>query len=148
MLKRFMINSRARLHMNKFLNAKSGFTLPELLLVAAILAYALSMILLTFIKGVALNEDSRNLITATSHAEYVMENIKNTAFYSITTFINGKTWTWNTAGVSAQGLTPLNNESVTTLYSGSNPLDITVAVNWRNTGGRSRAKVLRTLISG
>jgi len=125
-----------------------GFTLPELLLVAAILGYALSMILLTFINGAALNEDSRNLITATSHAEYVLENIKNTTFSNIATNITAGTWDWNTSAVTSNGLTALNTESITTISSGANPLDITVTVAWKNTGGRSRTKVLRTLASG
>jgi prepilin-type N-terminal cleavage/methylation domain-containing protein len=128
--------------------SSQGFTLPELLLVAAILGYALSMMLLTFIQGLALNEGSRNLITATSHAEYVLENIKNTVFPNLATNISAGAWTWNTSAVTSNGLTALNWENISTTSSGANPLDITVTVSWQDTGGRSRSKVLRTLVSG
>ena len=130
----------------KFLS--KAFTLPELLLVAAILGYALSVVLLTFINSAALNEASRNLTTATTHAEFVMENIKNTVFASIATNIGNGLWTWDTAAVTSQGLMALNTESVSTISIGTNPLDITVTVTWNDTQGRSRSKILRTLISG
>jgi len=125
-----------------------GFTLPELLLTAAILAYALSIMLMLFINTTALNQASRNLTTATIHAEYVMESVKNTAFALIATNISSGTWTWNTAGVTSQGLTALNGESITTTSSGTNPLTVAVTVAWQDMQGRSRSKSLSTLISG
>ena len=125
----------------------SGFTLPELLLVAVILGYSLSVVLLTFINGARLNEASRNLTTATIHAEYIMENLKNTAFFNLATDINNGSWTWNTATISSKGLTALKNENISTIYTGANPLDISVTVRWQGTQGRNRAKILRTLIS-
>jgi len=125
-----------------------AFTLPELLLMAAILGYAVSVVLLTFINSAALNEASRNLTAATTHAEFVMENIKNTTFPSIATNISNGTWTWDTAAVTSHGLTALNTESISTISTGTNPLDITVTVAWNDTRGRSRSKILRTLISG
>jgi prepilin-type N-terminal cleavage/methylation domain-containing protein len=125
-----------------------GFSLPELLIVTAILGYSLSIVLLTFINGTALNEASRNLIIATAHAEFVLEDIKNTAFSGLGTSISNGTWTWNTAAVTSNGLTAMNTESITTTATGTNPLDITVTVNWNDTRGRSRSKSLRTLVSG
>lgn len=128
--------------------SSQGFTLPELLLVVAILGYSLSMVLLTFINGVALNESSRNLISATAHAEFVLESIKNTPFSTIKTSISSGTWTWDKATVTSNGLTALNTESITTTSTGTNPLDVTVTVNWNDTHARSRSKTLRTLFSG
>jgi prepilin-type N-terminal cleavage/methylation domain-containing protein len=125
-----------------------GFSLPELLLVTAILGYVSSMVLLTFMSGTALNEQSRNLITATAHAEFVMEDIKNTAFSNLVTNITNGNWTWNTATVTNNGLTALNSESITTTSTGTNPVDITVSVSWHDTKSRSRTKILRTVISG
>lgn len=128
--------------------SSQGFTLPELLLTAAILGYALSIMLMLFINTTALNQASRNLTTATIHAEYIMENLKNTAFAQIATNINNGTWNWNTAAITSNGLTALNTENITTTYSGTNPLTVTVAVTWADNGGRSRSKSLSTLISG
>ena len=126
----------------------NGFTLPELLLVAALLGYSLSVTLLTLINSSALNEISRNLITATAHAEFVLESIKNISFATTVSSISSGTWTWNTAAVTSNGLTALNTESIATTSSGNNPIDVTVTVTWNDKGGRSRTKVLRTLISG
>jgi prepilin-type N-terminal cleavage/methylation domain-containing protein len=128
--------------------SSSGFSLPELLLVTAILGYASAMVLLTFMTGTSLNEQSRNLISATSHAEFVMESVKNTAFSNLVTNINAGTWTWNTAAVTASGLIPLNSETITTTSTGTNPVDITVLVSWHDTKSRSRTKTLRTVIAG
>jgi prepilin-type N-terminal cleavage/methylation domain-containing protein len=125
-----------------------GFSLPELLIVTAILAYSLSVVLLTFINGTALNESSRNLITSVAHAEFVMEDIKNQAFTGLGTNISNGNWTWDTAAISSNGLTPMKAESIATTVSGTNPLDITVTVNWQDTRGRARSKSMRTLISG
>ena len=125
-----------------------AFTLPELLLTAAILSYSLSVILATFTNCVALNEASRNLTTANCHAQFILEDIRNTAFNSIAANITSGNWTWNTATVTGNGLTALKGESITTTSTGANPLDITVTVNWNDLNSRSRSRVLRTYISG
>ena len=129
------------------MRSKSGFTLVELLLAAAILAYALSAILASFINTVALNETSRNLSTATTHAEYVLEEIRNTTFASIATNINAGNWNWNTATISGNGLTALNNESIAVTVSGTTLLDVIVTVTWRDLKSRVRTQNLRTLIT-
>ncbi len=129
-------------------NAKSGFTLPELLLSAAILAYCLSLILTTFNHSIALNDASRNLTTAVSHAEFVLEDMRGTSFGSIATDISDGHWNWNAATVTSKGLTALNSESISASSSGSNPVDITVTVNWHDLRGRIRSRVLKTSISG
>ncbi len=131
----------------KIYQSDQGFTLPELLLSAAILAFCLSMVLMCFINSTELNEKSRNLVTATSHAEFVMESIKNAAFSSVATSISGGTWNWNTAAITSNGLTALNTESIATTSTGTNPLDVTVTVSWREKG-RNRSTTLRTLLTG
>ncbi|MBI4308864.1 MAG: hypothetical protein HY591_00880 [Candidatus Omnitrophica bacterium] len=126
----------------------NAFTLPELLLTAAILSYSLSVVLVTFVNSIALNEASRNLTTAVSHANYVLENIRNTTFASIATNVSSGTWDWNASTITSQGLTALNNESTAVTSSGTNPLDVTVAVSWNDLNGRNRSRVVKTSISG
>ena len=129
------------------IDKKQGFTLPEVLLTAAILAYALSAILASFMNSVLLNESSRHVTIATSHAQFVMEDVRNTAFGSIPTNISTGYWNWNTATIGTNGLTAMNSESISVTSSGTTLLDVTVTVSWKDTKGRSRSKALRTLIS-
>jgi prepilin-type N-terminal cleavage/methylation domain-containing protein len=125
-----------------------GFTLPELLMTAAILSYSLSVVLATYTNSIALNETSRNLTTAVSHGQVILENIRNATFSGVATSISGGTWNWNTATVTSNGLTALNGESIAVSSSGTNPLDITVTVSWNDLNNRSRTRVLQTTISG
>jgi Tfp pilus assembly protein PilV len=127
---------------------KAAFSLPELLLTAFIMAYSLSMILMTYTTTLVLNDASRNLTTATSHAQFVLETIRATSFSNIGTNVTAGTWNWNTASVTSQGLTALKSESIATTATGANPLTITVTVNWMDLRGRSRSKALKTIITG
>lgn len=58
----------------------TGFTLSELLLAAAILAFVLTGLLLLFINCSLLNEANRNLTIATSYAQELMEVIESKRF--------------------------------------------------------------------
>jgi prepilin-type N-terminal cleavage/methylation domain-containing protein len=63
--------------------SNKGLTLAEVLLASAILAFALSMILLLFMNCILLNETSRNTTLAYSAIQAKMEEIKNTPFGSL-----------------------------------------------------------------
>ena len=134
--------------MSKISNNNSAFTLPEMLLTAFILSYALSMVLASYVNCMSLNQSSRSLVSAVSHIEFVMEDMRNSAFASIAANISSGNWNWNGATVTSRGLTALNNESITTTYTGTNPLDITVTVSWNEIKGGSHSRTLRTTISG
>ena len=114
----------------------------------AILGYALSVVLAGYANNVALDEASRNLSSAVSHAEFVLEDIRNTSFGSVAGNITSGNWNWNTSTVTTKGLTALNSESIAAASSGTNPLDITVTVTWNDVHGRSRSRVIKTTISG
>lgn len=130
------------------MNKHRGFSLPELLLTAAILGYVLAVMIMLFVKTGRLQEESRNLTVATSHAEFVLEGIKNVAFSNLVTQITAGTWSWNTATVTSNGLNALTNESITTSSSGANPVQVSVTVSWSDASGRSRSKSLSTFITG
>ena len=106
---------------------------------------------MTFTNSTVLTNASRNMLKAVTHAEVVMESIKNTAFVAIPSNMGGApwgAWTLNTAAVNAAGLTALNNETIVTTLTGVNPVDVTVTVSWREQQTRNRSLTLRTLISG
>ncbi len=113
----------------------------------AILGYSLSAVLATFIGSVTLNAMSRDLSIATSHAQYILEDIRNTTFANVATNVTAGNWTWNTAAVTSNGLTAMKSESISTTSSGTTLLDVTVTITWVDTPGRTRTKTLRTLIS-
>ena len=126
---------------------KKSVTLTEVLLATVVLAVGLCAVLLGLITSAVLTSSARNLTRATSHAQHIMEDIKNTNFTQVQTSIQSGHWDWNTADITSQGLTPLNNETIDTAVSGTTLLDITVTVNWQDRGARDRSTALKTLIS-
>ena len=132
----------------KSLSKSKGFSLVELLVSAAILGYALSVILVSFVNNMELTQTSRNLTKAITHAEFVMEDIRNTQFSNIATKINAGDWDWNTATITAKGLNVLMSESISTTVSGTSLLDITVTVSWTGAKQRPQTKSIRTMITG
>ena len=126
---------------------RKGFTLLELLLASVILAVALSVLLLEFLSCAVLSEAARNLTRAVAHAQYVMEDIKNTTFINIKSKIDNGDWDWDSADISNEGLIPLRNEIIDASVSGTDLLDVTVNVSWQNKGGRSQYTSLETLIA-
>ncbi len=124
-----------------------GFSLSELLLASAILVFALAGLLALFIHCLFLNADNRNLSLATGHAQYVLEEIKNTNFLDIQTDINNGNWDWDSTEIESEGLDALSAESIDTQVSGTDPLDIAVTVNWTDRSGRMRTLTLETLFT-
>lgn len=111
-----------------------AFTLTELLLAAAILAFALSSLLILFIDCFLLNENNRSRSLAIGHAQYVMEDIKNTPFFNVSTRISAGYWDWDSSTIESRGLRPLRNESINTTASGTDPLGVEVVVKWQSKG--------------
>lgn len=127
---------------------KKGFTLAELLLAVSILAFALTALLSVYINCILLNDSNRNLTIALTHAQFALEEVKNTFFSNIITNYNGVTW--NQADIITKGLTVLNAEQIdfTAAEEGgdANYLNVTVAVLWEDRNGRDRSTSLQTMI--
>lgn len=130
------------------LTSQNAFSLVELLVTAAIMAYSLSVILTTYNNSALLNEASRNQTSAIAHANVVMEEIRGTNFNAVAANITAGIWNWNAAAVTTKGLTALNTESIATTFTGTNPLTITVTVAWKNTKGANQTRTLKTMMSG
>lgn len=131
----------------------TGFTLSELLLAAAILVFALAGLLALFVNCLVLNEANRNLTVASTHAQYIMEEIKDAADADLSQLesrINNGDWDFNSSQIQSApyNLIALTNENIDTNVTGSgNPLGISVIVQWNDRGGRPRSTELDTLIA-
>ena len=136
----------------------AGFTLSELLLATAILVIALSGLLALFINCIFLNESNRNLALATSHAQYILEEIRGTAFNQAKDKITNGDWNLSVEGEEGKrpqdapyNLTALSNENITTSITTNetqfDPLGVSVLVRWKDRGQRDRDTTLETLIT-
>ena len=125
-----------------------GLTLVELLLSAAILAFVLTGMVAFFVNCNLLNVYNRNLSVAMSHAQYTLEDIRNTTnLTNITAGIANGNWTWDATTVRIKGLNALNNESISSNYTDADPLHVTVTVSWRDLNSKNRNISLETLIT-
>lgn len=127
---------------------KKGFTLVELLIASAILVFALTGLLGLFISCIFLNQSNRNLTVATTHAQFVLEDIKNQNFAGIPAY--SKTWTNAEIPVKWPSLTSnslLDQEYFVISVTGTDILDIALTVNWKDRKVRNRSITLQTLIA-
>jgi type II secretory pathway pseudopilin PulG len=130
---------------------ESAFTLPELLLAAAILAFALGSLIMIFVTCSFLIESSRNLGVAVSHATYVMEEIRGADFSGLEARIaTDEEWDLTAQEIQSPpyNLTALGDESIdASVTQSGNPLGVSVRVDWNDRGGKPRNIVLETLIT-
>ena len=127
---------------------RAGFTLAEVILAAAILAFALTGLLALFINCMLLNESSRNRSLATAHAQFVLEEIKNTNFDLIETDINAGSWNWNEAEIEGKNLPVLKSEDIETTVSASgDPLGVLVTVSWQDRLGGAKTTSLTSIFT-
>ena len=125
-----------------------GLTLTELILAMAILAFALCGLLNLYVNCILLNETNRNLTLALCHAQYIMEEIRNSDFSGLEyDIINGR-WDWNKDDILFNNLAFLRDESIdTNIFQSGIPLGVSVQVNWRDRSGRNRHRQLQTLVT-
>jgi prepilin-type N-terminal cleavage/methylation domain-containing protein len=104
---------------------KKGFTLLELMVAVGILVVAIAALLGGLINCILLNQANANLAIAANDAQYVLEQIKESAFDNIT-------------GYTPPAFNNLDNEDVDVAFDpGSGIVEVTVDVSWTE---RSRTK--------
>ena len=142
------LNAIGRLLRGSFRHGCGGFTLAEVVVSVGLMGFILTALLAFFINSVTLNESSRNLTVAVSHAQFVMEDIKASSFGNLTFNISSGVWNWDVSKVAAKRLAPLKNENIITTMSGQTLLTVTVSVSWQEAAGRLRSISLSTQTGG
>lgn len=133
---------------------KKSLTLAEILIATIFLVIVLTGILMGYTECIILNESNRNLTIASTHAQYVMEILKNEYFLiSIKNKINN----WDPNTLVGSELIGLNNESISVCCYDSatnscfgvcpsqDVMRVLVTVNWKDRGLRDREVSLETL---
>ncbi len=124
---------------------KKSFALMELMLAALFLTIIFLSLITSFIACLLLNESNRNLSIATTHAQYIMEEIKDSVS-TVNGFDNLRVtvptqWNWSESGdFTSRGLSYLSGENINVTFSDavsggvpnstSQLLDVRVTVNW------------------
>jgi Tfp pilus assembly protein PilV len=131
---------------------KKGLTLAELLISAAILVFVFCGLLGLFINCMFLNRTNRNRSQATMHAQYILEEIRDTNFSNLQNAINMGVWSWSTpatwqANCITINMDPLSDETVVTSIrpgSPNDPLEVQVRVDWVDSQARPMFLQLET----
>ncbi len=130
------------------LKSRSGLTLIEIMVSAIVMTIAVIAIIGIFNNTMVLNEFNRERTVAMTHAQCIMEEIKNAGFAGLETNINNNVWDRTQAQLSASpyNLTVLFNESVdTAVVTSGDPLRISVTVNWQDHNSNPRTTTIQTL---
>ena len=114
---------------------KKGFTLLELAIASGILTVAILGLLASLQSPFTLNSASKETAAALQDASRVVEEIRVETFSTIPT-TNWTTW------AQTNGLTHRVNEVVTMTITGTDPLTVTVQVQWRCLGGKGPQRTL------
>ena len=126
-----------------------ALTLAEVMIAAAVLILVCSMLYLLFVNCIILNQLNRERTIAMSHAEYIMEEIRNESFTGLhAKIMTSNFWDWDEADITAAELQALTGESinVTSDDSVADLLDVSVTVSWTNRRSETGQETLRTYI--
>ncbi len=131
-----------RLTMIIKMRGSSGFTLAELLVATFVLVVGVLSALLFFSNAMNATQYAGDVTEATSHGEYVLEEMKTR-----TTLANIAGTNWS-AWVTGESIYSLPGESITVAITNAqaNPLDIDLDVSWTRKS-RTNNVSLRTRIT-
>lgn len=106
--------------------AQTGLTLIEVLIAGFVLTVGIASTLLFFSHAMISTQLAGDMTLATSHAEYILEEMQTRDTLSNIALTNWPQW------ASDEGLNMLPNETftVTFLNPSKNPLDVNVVVSW------------------
>lgn len=130
----------------KRLKSTNGFTLIEVMVTMAVMAAVLLAIMTANAMISQTSEAAYQRLVAVQDANQVIERMRNTA---ITGNFPGNVTAAYPNGGSVGGFTSLTSETVTVAYTSTvtNPLDVTVTVNYLENGRRAANTALRSLIT-
>ena len=103
-----------------------GLTLPELLLAVFILSVGIVSTLLFFSNAMISTEYARDITVATSHAEYILEEMQTRDSLINITLTDWASWAQN------EGLNSLPHETFNVSFTNMliSPIDIETTVSW------------------
>lgn len=130
----------------KLLKSQNGFTLIEVMITMAVMAAALLAVLTANAMISQTSEGAYQRLVAIQDANQVIERMRNTA--ATGTFPGNVTAAYPNGG-NVAGFTSLPNETVTVSYASAitNPLDVTVTVNYLENGRRAANTALRSVMT-
>jgi len=126
-----------------------GFTLVELLVSVGILVFVLMAVLGLFVEMLHLNNMSREMTLATSHAQHILEDIRSSSGVIINQIDNYE-WDFDTDEKFAQkGLLRIKNEIIEVNYDDTQtPMPLTVSVTWEAQNSREYSLTFVTMDTG
>lgn len=113
----------------------------EMMVTTAMLVVGLAVLLVSLVQSSILNRIVSDRTLAVTHAQYVLEAIRNVAssqsYTAAATGINNGQWNLDGTALTNQNITALSNETIATSYNNdvngltnSNILNVTVTVTW------------------
>jgi prepilin-type N-terminal cleavage/methylation domain-containing protein len=122
----------------KKLQSQGGLTLVEIMITILILSVGILSSLLYFTTISASNELARNLTTATTHAEYILEEMRLRPSLSNITGTDWHTW------ASGQSILSLGSETINVTYTNATavPLAVSTVVSWQGRTGAKNVTIL------
>ncbi len=128
--------------------ARKALSIIEVFLAVLVFMVGVGAVVISFMGSQALIEKSKELTIVSSHAQYILEEIKESAI-SGEDFIEGirnGNWSWGCATIVARGLECLTGENITTSVEDENEGIINVTVKWNWKGNHTIERIFKTKI--